>query len=349
EGAEVSMTGDLKVTKNASFINSGTLYINNSSPIDLNFANSHTSDGKFVFSGTSHCTLVGDAQWGSLHMKISGGDLFLEGNLTLIDTLNLYLGRIDVGYQKMTLKNSDEGSLVFNNSKGSPSYIIGALNRAVISNSIYYFPLGDADGFHPYIVQNPSGNDNIEVGYDKDISQEWSMLNQSSLFDIEDVGGWKVVSSVNFNPGLSLFANDGMTLERDDVYSVLYATDISSMTSSYQKYDASLFQNIYSLSDKLSSAGIYTVANEKSIELPNFAYISDNSNSTFVIPGFSKYDQVELVFYNRWGQKIFDDHNYNNNFDCSKLAAGTYFYEIKFHQGTSVELVRNHIEIKHER
>ncbi len=345
----ICTTSDVWVTGEGEFINSGTMWFANTMPVDLYFSSSNSGDGKFIFSGNSDCTLSGEVTWGKVLMRTNGGSLLLDGDLTVEDSFEFETGVVDTGSSKIILQNNLPNSLVFNNTQENNSYIQGTFVRAIAQNGIYYFPVGDEDGFHPFYVQDAEAEGNIEVSYDSEISQEWKLVIQNaSSFTIEDIGGWKVDSQVNFYPGLSLCDDsEGSSLSGD--YSILYAADESSYAVGYQKSSSIQGSSFYLLgSDKLSG-GIYALANEEAIQLANFIYDSGGSDNYFKIPEISKYSRIELIVYNRWGQQIYKDHNYYNGFNCSNFPQGTYFYELKLHQGESVELIRNFIEIKREK
>ncbi|MCK5079099.1 MAG: gliding motility-associated C-terminal domain-containing protein, partial [Bacteroidales bacterium] len=41
------------------------------------------------------------------------------------------------------------------------------------------------------------------------------------------------------------------------------------------------------------------------------------------------YISNELVIFNRWGKKVFEATDYNNDWDGDNLPQGTYFYVLK--------------------
>ena len=43
------------------------------------------------------------------------------------------------------------------------------------------------------------------------------------------------------------------------------------------------------------------------------------------------FESTDLVVFNRWGNKVFESNNYQNNWDGGNLADGTYFYILKCH------------------
>jgi len=349
-GTSFCVSDNVKVSGDGEFINSGTMWFANTTPLEMNFLSTNSGDGKFIFSGNSDCTLNGDANWGKVSMQNSEGYLFLNGTLTVDDSLELKGGIIDSGSSKLILQDNHPNALVFSNTPEDKSYILGTFMRAIALNGSYWFPVGDEDGFHPFLVQNAEAKDNIEVSYDSGISQEWAFVVPDTPFTIEDIGGWKVDSQTSFNSGLSLL-NKNQELMEDGKYSILYTANSASYSSEYQ-WDQSAVKStvFYMLSSQKLQGGIYALASEETLRLTNFIYDAGNSSdNNFEIPEISKYSKVELTVYNHWGQQVYEDHDYNNGFNCSNFPQGTYFYELKLHQGKSVELIRNIIEVKREK
>ncbi|MFQ5446313.1 MAG: gliding motility-associated C-terminal domain-containing protein, partial [Saprospiraceae bacterium] len=58
----------------------------------------------------------------------------------------------------------------------------------------------------------------------------------------------------------------------------------------------------------------------------------DGENDVFVVPCVAAYPGSKLAVFNRWGNKIFETTNYNNDWDGSyngqPLPDGTYFFQL---------------------
>ncbi|MFV0553663.1 MAG: gliding motility-associated C-terminal domain-containing protein [Mangrovibacterium sp.] len=349
-GVSICVSDNMKVARTGEFVNSGTMFFANQLPIDLDFYSTNSGAGKFVFAGSADCELIGNVSWGKVAVAMDGASLLLSGNLTVTDSLELSAGIIDARSARVELKNNLANSLTFNNKEENTSYILGSFTRAVSENGSFYFPVGDEAGFHPFLVQNPNGQEEIEVNYDSSVSQEWAFVIQEATFAVEDVGGWQVKSGTEFNSGLSHIDRGGSKLREGGKYRILRAQDNASYATGYQECNSLLAHDFYSLGTEKITGGIYTLANESLTVLPNFVFVSSdsNNNTLFEIPESDreKYTKIELTVYNRWGQKVYTNNNYDNGMDCSDFPQGTYFYELKLYQGTSMELVRNFIEIK---
>lgn len=347
-GASVCFTGGLSVTGSGGIVNSGTIWFANSGSAELTLPSSYLGDGLFVFSGKGDCTIAGGSYLANLSMQTSGGNLFLNDNLTVVKSLELKSGLIDASDAKLILESNLPAALDFNNILSSNSYVLGTFERNVMQSSSYFFPVGGVDGFHPFFVQNPVASGTVSVGYDSSVSQTWSSVVQAASFTIEDIGGWRVNSSFEFVPGISLISKNQELLTGAD-YSILYAQDENTFPTGYTWDQSTLpTDNFYIIGAQRLGAGIYALASQGNMRLINFAYDSGSNDNYFEIPEISNYSRVELMVYNRWGVLVYSNRNYYNDFNCDDYPQGTYFYELKLYQGESVKLVRNIIEIKRE-
>lgn len=70
------------------------------------------------------------------------------------------------------------------------------------------------------------------------------------------------------------------------------------------------------------------------ITIPNiFTPNGDSSNEFFEIVGLSGFPGSELIVYNRWGAKVYENSNYGNNWSGDDLPDGTYYYIFKRSDG----------------
>ena len=66
----------------------------------------------------------------------------------------------------------------------------------------------------------------------------------------------------------------------------------------------------------------------------------DGKNDFFVIPGIERFNNTHLIIFNRWGNKVYESTNYendwagfynqNNLIGSGKLPAGTYYYILRY-------------------
>jgi len=50
----------------------------------------------------------------------------------------------------------------------------------------------------------------------------------------------------------------------------------------------------------------------------------------FVIENIDKLVSSQLIIYNRWGKKVYESNNYQNDWDGDNLADGVYYYVLKY-------------------
>jgi len=79
---------------------------------------------------------------------------------------------------------------------------------------------------------------------------------------------------------------------------------------------------------KWSKAVAMNPINVKTLNIPNIITPNgDSHNETFVIDPSLKGSKISI--YNRWGEKIYQNYNYKNEWDAENLNNGVYFYSIK--------------------
>ena len=67
------------------------------------------------------------------------------------------------------------------------------------------------------------------------------------------------------------------------------------------------------------------------IEVPNVITPNgDGVNDVFTIKNIEAVESSTVLIFDRWGKKIFESHNYKNDWDGGNAADGTYFYVIKY-------------------
>ena len=81
--------------------------------------------------------------------------------------------------------------------------------------------------------------------------------------------------------------------------------------------------------------------------IPNaFSPNGDGKNDLFFIVGLENYQQVEIAIFNRWGNEVYRNSKYQNNWDAQGLNEGTYYYLITLHNGDSKEVKKGWLLIK---
>jgi len=71
------------------------------------------------------------------------------------------------------------------------------------------------------------------------------------------------------------------------------------------------------------------------LDIPNtFTPNGDGLNDYFVINGLEKYDENEITILNRWGNRVYQQKDYQNNWSADQLNDGTYFYILRVRSNT---------------
>jgi len=84
------------------------------------------------------------------------------------------------------------------------------------------------------------------------------------------------------------------------------------------------------------------------IELHNvFSPNNDGINDTWVVDNIGFYPDNELVILNRWGNEVYTQKNYQNDWDGSRLTEGTYFYLLDINICGEQKVYKGYITIVH--
>jgi gliding motility-associated-like protein len=82
------------------------------------------------------------------------------------------------------------------------------------------------------------------------------------------------------------------------------------------------------------SATMKLTVNPCDLQIPNIITPnSDGFNDKFRIPNMEYYPNSTLVIYNRWGRKVYENTNYNNEWDGGKDADGVYYWILTINYG----------------
>jgi gliding motility-associated-like protein/uncharacterized repeat protein (TIGR01451 family) len=71
------------------------------------------------------------------------------------------------------------------------------------------------------------------------------------------------------------------------------------------------------------------------LHIPNVITANgDGNNDQLVIEGLDRYEANEIIILNRWGNHVFEQKNYTQNWEGKGLSEGTYFYLLKIKDKT---------------
>ncbi len=96
-------------------------------------------------------------------------------------------------------------------------------------------------------------------------------------------------------------------------------------------------------------ANITVNVSARQFKIPNvFTPNGDGRNDVFEIVGIENFDRVEITVVNRWGNEVYRNNNYRNNWNGQGLNEGTYYYVIVTHDGGRQERHAGWVLIKRQ-
>ncbi|WP_161596709.1 DUF7927 domain-containing protein [Chitinophaga vietnamensis] len=101
--------------------------------------------------------------------------------------------------------------------------------------------------------------------------------------------------------------------------------------------DIDLSDNTASISQEITGEDILI----PNVITPN----GDGKNDFLVIPGLDRYPGSTLLIYNRWGNQVYQNKNYDNKWDGHGLNEGTYFYILKLRTPQGERNLKGWIEL----
>ena len=162
----------------------------------------------------------------------------------------------------------------------------------------------------PWYIQNPTGTfrftnlsaDSIDIeGWKWDFGDGTSSFDKSPIHTYEQVGNYEIVFKANYrtNCDTSLYLSLGVKTVKLLIPNIITPNN-----------------------DGINDVFIITQSNSGSN--------SSNLNTSSNYPGINDfYKSNELIIFNRWGQKVLQQKNYQNDWDGGKQKDGVYFYVLK--------------------
>lgn len=106
----------------------------------------------------------------------------------------------------------------------------------------------------------------------------------------------------------------------------------------------------YEISDEnglTDRAAVSVTVYPRTLRIPNvFTPNGDGVNDYFELEGLERFERVELIVSNRWGNEVYSNSNYQNTWDGGNLNEGVYYYRIITHRGNQQEVHRGWVLIK---
>lgn len=94
-------------------------------------------------------------------------------------------------------------------------------------------------------------------------------------------------------------------------------------------------------------ATVTVVVEPRELFIPNVITPNgDGKNDKFVIVGRESYDRIELTIVNRWGNEVYRNDDYQDEWDGRDLNEGTYYPIIRAIKGSQTREFKSHVLIK---
>ena len=96
----------------------------------------------------------------------------------------------------------------------------------------------------------------------------------------------------------------------------------------------------------LDSEIAFYLENKCPIVAPNvFTPNNDGLNDTFEILNLELFPGSQLIVYNRWGQVVYEDNNYKNDWEAEELKEGVYYWVVTLSQPSEESVVNGYVHI----
>jgi gliding motility-associated-like protein len=154
----------------------------------------------------------------------------------------------------------------------------------------------------------------------------------------------------NDKPGSSAIVVASVKITKPAKYGTVVINSDGSITYTSNMGFVGIETFEYEITDQngLKATAIVTIkVIDKDIRIPNvITPDGDGKNDYLIIVGKQNYDRVEVEFYNRWGNQVYFNKDYQNDWNGDKLNEGTYYYSIRFIKGSTTVLKKGWVLIK---
>gem|GEM_PF-2882531 len=160
-----------------------------------------------------------------------------------------------------------------------------------------------------------------------------------SVLDNDRLNGDPIIrDEIKLTPGIP--SHPGLTMNDDGTINI--PAGIKEGTYTYP----------YEICEVLNSANCdeavaTIVIKAPDLYIPNtFTPNGDGKNDRFEIIGWEAYDRIELVVFNRWGNEVYRNVDYDNSWTGDGLNNGTYYYMVKLIKGNTTDTRKGWVLIK---
>ena len=173
----------------------------------------------------------------------------------------------------------------------------------------------------------------VSDGYGCELDTSYTV----ELFDMPDVEAEYTPDTVYITNPRAIFSFENKSIDSITITDWSWSfgdntkSDLAAPVHYYQStgnYDA--FFKYTTIDGCQDSVPLMVPVKELELEVPNvFTPNGDGINDYFEIKKLENYVSNELVIYNRWGKKVYERFNYQNDWDGNGLEDGTYYFVIK--------------------
>ncbi len=215
----------------------------------------------------------------------------------------------------------------------------------------FLFPVGIGEGDYTPATLTPSGVSALYVSVqnfngankqgltsEKGMDRVWHIYGDKAIsasYTLQHNINTNGISFVDASAQIMQYAGNGNWLSGSTVFpsaGIHVRTAISTMTNPLN--DGSWFTKVGStITANLFIPNVIT---------PN----GDGKNDYFVIVGAEAFDKIEVDFVNRWGNQVYVNRNYKNNWKGENLNEGTYYYTMKLIKGNETTVLKGWVLLK---
>jgi gliding motility-associated-like protein len=356
-GALISIKANTILSVYDSLVNNGEIINNGNLVMAGAWLNNKTYDagqGQITFNSSDNQIINHNDQSFTKLIISGGGEKRFLANITITDQFTLTNG---------ILTSANGAKIIFKET----AQITGGSDASHIRGPVYqqgvgdkFFPTGNGSVYLPVELKGISGS-SPQIGI-TDVEITSTILKKSSsLTGISATRYWQIdkVSGSLDNARIILPARGENVLLSDTQKAVV--AQAKSLDSNFENIGQSFFDGTNSngkiTSDKAPTLAFVTLATAENNGLIVYNAVSPNGdglNEFFRIDNIGKYPSNTVAIFNRWGDKVFEISNYDNDqrvfqgkSDSNKeLVSGTYFYLINKNDGS--EQVNGFLSLKRD-
>ncbi|GHE39253.1 hypothetical protein GCM10017764_23090 [Sphingobacterium griseoflavum] len=179
------------------------------------------------------------------------------------------------------------------------------------------------------------------VARDEHIPVSWSRESQQtiSVLDNDQLNGKAIIlTDVLLHPGLP--SDAALTMGSDGSITLQAGIRPGRYSFPYRICEV--------LNPNNCAQAVATIDISSELFIPNVftPRTRDGINDTFEIIGHKQFDRIKLLVINRWGNEVYKNEHYDNDWNGSNLPEGTYYYHITTIKGSETNVLKGWVMIK---